>query len=351
MSPLLAALCASTPELQIPAGIRNVWLDIGTAGRSDFEPDVVANASLLVIGLEPTPKYAAAMRSKIDASAWGHRFRLVERACVGKGGPSSVEMYVHPLQECNSLLPSRDGHEPVHGGDCIGAKPTRTVVETTTLHGLLHNLLGASASPVQRVQLLKIDVQGFERPCLEGAGAMLHKVDNIFLEVQDQPPERSMYAAENVTMGLGDMDHFLARWHFERQYCELNSPGLTLRELNCLYTQRGSTPLWVTARPQIGVAHAAGKGGREHRRPAAVTSDLVAGLEHRPTVSTDVAAGPPKAWKGVEYVAAASLQTTTTAGALDAKLRALGRPFGAGDGAAAAERQPPSWLSRLLSFG
>eukprot|EP00966_Prymnesium_polylepis_P270396 6246346-Prymnesium_polylepis.1 len=184
------------------------------------------------------------MRSKLDAVRWGSRFRIIERACVGAGGPSTVTMYVHPLEECNSLLPTRAGHEPVHGGDCVGQAPTRTEVNTTTLHELLVGL--------QRVRLLKIDVQGLERPCIEGGGALLSRVDNIFLEVQDLPPERRMYAATgNASVGVGDMDRFLARWRFERMYCELNS-WPTVREFNCLYTQRGAASLWVTGRPQSG---------------------------------------------------------------------------------------------------
>ena len=54
------------------------------------------------------------------------------------------------------------------------------MVETLPLQHLLHSL-----PPSLRIELLKIDVQGNEWPCIESASHLLHRVDNLFIEVED----------------------------------------------------------------------------------------------------------------------------------------------------------------------
>ena len=135
-----------------------------------------------------------------------------------------------------------------------------------------------------RLQLLKIDVQGFEASCVASAGEALRRVDNIFLEVQDLPSNHSkiMYVG---TRDIGEIDELLGPYGFVRQYCEDNNTP-PMREFNCLWTMRGQPPLWVTGRPQP-------KG--------------------RPAVEYDTTR--PPTFAGVLHVA--PLLTASTAGALD----------------------------------
>ena len=141
-------------------------------------------------------------------------------------------MHTHPMPECNSLLPATERSDViVHRGKCIGAASKTTTVPTTTLAPLLRQALAI----VERIELLKIDIQGLEWPCLEGAGDRLRKVDNIFLEVQDLPRDHThmMYVDSTTRRGpihIGDFDERLGRLGFARQYREENAASV--REFN-----------------------------------------------------------------------------------------------------------------------
>lgn len=121
-------------------------------------------------------------------------------------------------------------------------------MHSTTLEPLIRSAL----TQVPRIELLKLDVRGYEWPCILGAGKMLDKVDNIFVEVQDVPKDdkKMMYfdSVGSRTSDLANMDANLEKLGFVRQYCETNSPRV--REFNCLYTKQGQHPIWVTGRPQ-----------------------------------------------------------------------------------------------------
>ena len=90
------------------------------------------------------------------------RFEMIPRACAGPGQEvGELEMFMHPLQECNSLLAAKAGVW-AHGGDCVGKPAKRLKVPVVTLQPLLRQALAV----LPRVQLLKLDVQGVEWPCL-----------------------------------------------------------------------------------------------------------------------------------------------------------------------------------------
>ena len=222
-----------------------VWIDVGTAKSSEFEVNLHDDPKLFVIGIEPTPSHAARQRSTIHHKwlRWGSRFALLERACVAchRGRSHNITMLVHKSFHCNSLLETTEGHAPTHVPDCFDDKPEQVQVRTITLDDILETL---EARSISSVQLLKLDVQGMELPCLQGAAKRLRMVDNIFIEVQDLPSAQLMYKNSS---NIGDVDAWLAPFAFKRQYCEVNTPEVA--ELNCLYTQQGRSPLWVTSRP------------------------------------------------------------------------------------------------------
>jgi FkbM family methyltransferase len=272
---------------------RRVWFDIGVAGHSDFQVDVADADDLLVVALEPTPSSFHKFRRYVESRPWRNRWSLVQRACIGPGDErQEVVMHTHAMPECNSLLPATSRSDVVvHKGRCIGDTSKPATVKTTTLEPLLQQALAL----VRRVQLLKIDIQGLESPCLEGAGDALRSVDNIFLEVQDLPRDHAsmMYVDAATRKGpihVGDFDERLGRLGFERQYCEENSAAV--REFNCLYTQRGRPPLWVTGRP------------------------LRLRRTHAHAVEYNMSVAPDFRW--ARWVA--PLLTAATAGALDARL-------------------------------
>ena len=289
-------------RLVIPSGTQKVWFDIGTAGNTHFTGDLSHDRTLFVVGMEPTPTYAADMRELAGNSTWSARFQMLEYACSNQEG--TADLFVHPLQECNSLLPAADGHV-VLGGACVGKPATRVTVRTVTLKPWLRQVKNAG---IEHIELFKADTQGNEWACLEGAGELLGMVDNVFIEIQDLPPEKQMYKGTSV-VSIGEMDDHLARWDFVRQYCEDNRTPRE-REFNCLWTKRGRPHLWVTGRqaPE-------NRNGRRH---------------YGDVPSTAPGDGEPllkwQNWMaGVSYVS--NLTTTSVPGALDARLRQLGRRF------------------------
>ena len=261
----------------LPQGFRRVWFDIGTAGRCDFRRDLKEDRDLFLIAVEPTPSFADQVEAILLKNETRDRFHVVRAACTDFS-PAKITFYVHPLQECNSLRRTRAGHSKVFNGECVGKTPKKMEVDAMTLADILEQL------PLEvEIQLVKIDIQGHEWPCLEGAGEQLRRVQNIFLEIQDLPKKDAMY--EGV-LDVASMDQRLESKGFYRQYCEMNSPEL--REINCLYTQKGHRPLWVTGRPQ--------------KKKRLVLTDL----HHKPP------------WKGVEYLG--KLRTSPDKGQMHGQL-------------------------------
>lgn len=288
-------------RLVIPPGTQKVWFDIGTAGNTHFQGDLSHDPTVFVVGIEPTPSYAASMRALAANSTWSAQFQMLECACSDRDG--TAELFVHPLQECNSLLPVSAGHV-VLGGDCVGKKPSRTTVRTTMLRPLLSQV---AAAGITHIELLKADTQGNEWTCLESAGELLRMVDNVFIEIQDLPGSK-MYRGAAV-LSVAEMDNRLSRWDFVRQYCEDNRTPRE-REFNCLWTRRGRPHLWVTGRAAPEVRN----GWRYYGEvPSTAAGDGAPLLKWQDWIA------------GVSYVG--NLTTTSVPGALDARLRQLGRRF------------------------
>ena len=56
-------LATRTTAISIPSNTQHVWIDVGTASRSDFEADAAMQTNLFVLGIEPTPIAFDAMHS------------------------------------------------------------------------------------------------------------------------------------------------------------------------------------------------------------------------------------------------------------------------------------------------
>jgi hypothetical protein len=62
------------------------------------------------------------------------------------------------------------------------------------------------------------------------------------VEVQDTKAKLMYPGALNVS----GLDAHLEPYGFVRQYCECENRDMRLRQLNCMYTQRGQRTFWVT---------------------------------------------------------------------------------------------------------
>ena len=229
-------------EVKLARAEPRVWIDIGTSWRSLASWDLDNNASLVVVG-------ADALKSNLDdpRQSTSPRFVRVEGAC-GSSGDATTTFFKHASPTCGSLLPTRrEGPVLGTGADaCTGDDPERVTVRQFTLHSLINRLIHLG---VLRIQLLKIDIQGSELPCLRSASNVLGRVDNILLEVQDVFNSSPLQMYEGAA-SLVDIDPFLEACGFRRQYCEWNKWGKRLREMNCLFSNtRSPEPqswLWAT---------------------------------------------------------------------------------------------------------
>ena len=219
--------------------VPRVWIDVGTAWRSLMSWDVETNATLVVVG-------ADALRSNLDDARQviSPRFIRVEGACVSSGS-GNITFFEHASPTCGSLLTTMPGGPRLGAGvdACTGDVPRRISVRSFRLVTLLRRL---RALGISRVELLKLDIQGSELDCLESATPELAMVDNILLEVQDVhgPSRLQMYEG---SASLVEIDPFLERHGFRRQYCEWNRWGKSVREMNCLFARMTGRPVWMWA--------------------------------------------------------------------------------------------------------
>ena len=238
----------SLPSKHSP--ISTVWVDVGTASRSDLFTAFSMHADVKFIGIEPVRDFARASGDWILRHAEEARATMIEAACA-PGRSQNVTFLIHAERECSTLLPSQSSHQRVgKNGACVGMAARPTKVYTVSLESVLMQ----HTAPELRIELLKVDVQGSELPCVLSAGNELSRVDNIFLEVQDVPHHQLMYESAH---NLGNVDRVLENHKFLLQYCEENfgiSVGPSIRELNCLWTRDGKKPIWVTGQSTRGPA-------------------------------------------------------------------------------------------------
>jgi FkbM family methyltransferase len=102
----------------------------------------------------------------------------LHRCAIGAESVVSTMMYVSDDDDSSSLLPVTDAQ--VHfaaGAKTVGAEQ----VEVRRLDEIV------SAADVVRPALLKLDVQGYELPALQGCGPLLDVMDFVYVEVSFMP--------------------------------------------------------------------------------------------------------------------------------------------------------------------
>lgn len=131
-----------------------------------------------------------------------------------------VELHVTASSDFASILQPRVDFLEAHYGANAAQVVLNKMVQITTLD----NLMPES----QSVDLLKVDVQGFERAVISGARRVLRNTRAILIEVNLQ----SHYSGD---------DTFPALWH------QLAGQGFSFWSLSQPYTGRGGRALWADA--------------------------------------------------------------------------------------------------------
>ena len=165
-----AALAAVSSKTNL-----TVWVDLGTSYRSLATWDLEHNRSLVVIAVE-----ALATNLANPQQPSSPRYVKVNGACSSRPVKSAT-FYAHRSPTCGTLFPTRLA-APTLGDGCTGDVPHEVSVDVFHLSQLLKRLR-LLLPHGQRIELLKMDLQGAELDCLKGAGEELANVDNILLEV------------------------------------------------------------------------------------------------------------------------------------------------------------------------
>ena len=132
-----------------------VWVDVGTASRSDLFSALTANPDVRFIGLEPVPLFARSSNDWISQHNEHSRATVLQAACA-PGPRREMTFFVHQEKECSGLLPTRASHQRVGvNGSCIGQPPEPVNVTSVSLERVIRAFAHAS----QRIELLKVDAR------------------------------------------------------------------------------------------------------------------------------------------------------------------------------------------------
>jgi FkbM family methyltransferase len=123
-----------------------------------------------VVTFEPQPPLAARLREAVR----GRPGVTVVQAAVG-AEPGEVALHVTDQTGCSSILdPKPDQFRKLYGGWAPAVVETVQVPQVT---------LDRELAAVERVGLLKLDVQGYELQVLRGAADVLRRTDAVLVEV------------------------------------------------------------------------------------------------------------------------------------------------------------------------
>lgn len=157
-----------------------IVLDVG-ASVGGFASQVLVKAPLMQVHcFEPNTEVSAKLID--NAAKWGV-FQTRPRAVINQVGVGSKtearDFIITELQVASSFLPVTDA--ATNGWPGVDfTERRREVVKVVRLDDYLHE------ASIEKVKLLKLDIQGLELAALNGCGTRLQDVEYIIAEVQFQ---------------------------------------------------------------------------------------------------------------------------------------------------------------------
>jgi len=176
-------------------------LDVGAAG-GDFGRKLRASGyEGEIVSFEPL---TASFQSLTDAAAGDARWRAIRTAVGAQEG--SAEINISGTAVSSSLLPM----EPLHVETIPASRyEGREAVQIRTLDALVAEL----PEPLRRGPFyLKLDVQGYESPVLDGAAGTLKQVAAIEIEVSLRAVYRGATLFRDMLIRLEGLGFTLVSW-------------------------------------------------------------------------------------------------------------------------------------------
>jgi hypothetical protein len=209
----------ATPELELPAGIRRVWMEVGVYQKSDLwdEMQKDANRDVAVIGFEPNVDYVR-NHPKHD------RLLLVPAAV------SNISAYA-VFNQWSPTGGSLYGLGPAHRTYLSEAeqKMRREKQRETAVMRLEHVL--RVVPPAVTIEYLKVDAQGADYNVIVGAGSLLTRVTGVSAECQDisgRNDSRIFYSESCIS---SELKAYMTKLGFAHYVCDMQAENL--REENC----------------------------------------------------------------------------------------------------------------------
>jgi FkbM family methyltransferase len=168
----------------------DVCLDVGAAGGAHLL--VMARrvgASGRVLGIEPRPASLRTLRRLVNLAGFAGRVELAAVALADRVGAQRLRV---------PLVPTRahftgSTHDPAHAAAFAGLPARQIEVPTTTLDALI------AAAGLDRLDVLKCDVEGAELLVLAGATRVLDTLRPVvILEADDEHQRRFDATAQDV---------------------------------------------------------------------------------------------------------------------------------------------------------
>eukprot|EP00756_Hemistasia_phaeocysticola_P042726 Hpha_TRINITY_DN16983_c0_g4::TRINITY_DN16983_c0_g4_i1::g.51932::m.51932 len=155
-----------------------------------------AEAGCLVEVVEPSPaNMKRALRARQKAGIDEDRLRILDVAAASSGGFASFRATLNPKNEVDGAF------------DGLFQQGNAGLFGSTTIHVKKERLDVLFAAPSQRIDLLKIDVQGAEWDVLEGAEGMLETVKAILVEVS--PSLTAAAGGFNITRAINRLQYLV----------------------------------------------------------------------------------------------------------------------------------------------
>jgi len=210
---MLGALNVSRAEILPPAIRRHlrVVVDVG-ANQGEWLGSLMKVVPVRnIVAFEPNPGAGAVLRERFV----GHTKVTIRELALG-AEPGLLPLNITTASEFASFL------TPLSSIDEHYAARTGTVTEQMNVNV---STLDAEMSDVAAIDLLKIDVQGFERQVLKGAAATLTRTRALLIEVNFI----SHYAGDDTFTTLPALitgEYGFTYWNMSEPYRDLEGRGL-----------------------------------------------------------------------------------------------------------------------------
>ncbi|HXG32566.1 MAG TPA: FkbM family methyltransferase [Bryobacteraceae bacterium] len=155
------------PQARVRPGdvVLDVGAHLGTFARYAFQ-----KGASVVIGVEPDPRNVACLKQTFHEEIRQGKFRLVEAAASDSEG--TITLFQHPDSSMSRVVERnlRDWETRVfRPWKKLGAEPRSIPVPARTLDSMIAHLV------VERVDFIKMDIEGAERLALAGARQILER--------------------------------------------------------------------------------------------------------------------------------------------------------------------------------